>query len=198
VENGVVDILYLAPESLRSNTIFKVLKNRIIERFIIDEAHCFSSWGHDFRHDYHFIATTIKELEQSEFQPTIPVSCFTATAKPEVVEDIKRYFKKELGITLNEFIASVERCNLAYKAIKVKDKKIKYEKLIEILKGLERDESGKNHTIIYIPTKSSRCNHNINLIIDKICQYLAFPSSVSVSFVVFFVLVKFGVKRFYY
>jgi ATP-dependent DNA helicase RecQ len=113
VENGVVDILYLAPESLRSNTIFKVLKNRIIERFIIDEAHCFSSWGHDFRHDYHFIATTIKELEQSEFQPTIPVSCFTATAKPEVVEDIKRYFKKELGITLNEFIASVERYNLA-------------------------------------------------------------------------------------
>ncbi len=178
VENGVVDILYLAPESLRSNTIFKVLKNRIIERFIIDEAHCFSSWGHDFRHDYHFIATTIKELEQSEFQPTIPVSCFTATAKPEVVEDIKRYFKKELGITLNEFIASVERCNLAYKAIKVKDKKIKYEKLIEILKGLERDESGKNPTIIYIPQNARQCRelskelqederlHLLNLVIE--------------------------------
>jgi len=164
VENGAVDILYLAPESLRSNTIFKALKHRIIERFIIDEAHCFSSWGHDFRHDYHFIATTIKELEQSAFQPTIPVSCFTATAKPEVVEDIKKYFKKELGVTLNEFISSVERYNLIYKVIRVEDKKSKYEELVKILEDLKRDENGKNPTIIYIPQNAKQCK--------ELCQNL--------------------------
>jgi len=82
VINGDADILYLAPESLRSNAVFNLLKNRVIERFVIDEAHCFSSWGHDFRHDYYFVANSIKELEESsELQPKIPVSCFTATAR---------------------------------------------------------------------------------------------------------------------
>ncbi|MDC9714749.1 MAG: RecQ family ATP-dependent DNA helicase, partial [Gammaproteobacteria bacterium] len=178
VENGAVDILYLAPESLRSNTIFKALKNRIIERFIVDEAHCFSSWGHDFRHDYHFIGTTIKELEQSAFQPAIPVSCFTATAKPEVVEDIKKYFEKELKITLNEFIASVERYNLEYKVIKVDDKRAKYEELVKILSELTRDKNGKNPTIIYVPQNARQCKelsedlqkderlHLLNLVIE--------------------------------
>lgn len=157
VENGAVDILYLAPESLRSNTIFKALKSRIIERFIIDEAHCFSSWGHDFRHDYYFIAITIKELEQSSFQPNIPVSCFTATAKPEVVTDIKEYFERKLNIHLNEFISSVERYNLEYKIEKVENNTAKYEKLIQILSELERDKAGKNSTIIYSPQNARLC-----------------------------------------
>jgi ATP-dependent DNA helicase RecQ len=153
IENGVVDILYLAPEALRSNSIFKALKRRIIERFVIDEAHCFSSWGHDFRHDYYFIANTIKELENaSSFQPKIPVSCFTATAKPEVLEDIKKYFQEKLSITLKEFIASTKRYNLEYRAIEVKDKKEKYETLIKELVAL-----GKLPTIIYIPQNAREC-----------------------------------------
>lgn len=95
VVNGVVDILYLAPEALRSNSIFNALRTRIIDRFVIDEAHCFSSWGHDFRHDYHYIATFINELRQSsKIKDFIPVSCFTATAKPEVINDIKSIFIK--------------------------------------------------------------------------------------------------------
>lgn len=153
IENGVVDILYLAPEALRSNSIFKALKKRVIERFVIDEAHCFSSWGHDFRHDYYFIANTIKELENiSEFQPKIPVSCFTATAKPEVLKDIKRYFNKHLSIDLKEFIASTKRYNLEYRAIEVESKKDKYEVLIKELSLL-----GKIPTIIYIPQNAREC-----------------------------------------
>lgn len=155
VENGTADILYLAPESLRSNSIFKALRKRIIERFIIDEAHCFSSWGHDFRHDYYFIAETIKELEQSSFQPLIPVSCFTATAKPEVIKDIKVYFKEKLDITLNEFIASVERYNLQYSVIESKTVEEKYQQLIDIL--LERNKTNKSPTIIYIPQNAKQC-----------------------------------------
>ncbi|HOI83701.1 MAG TPA: DEAD/DEAH box helicase, partial [Campylobacterales bacterium] len=93
VRRGIVDILYLAPEALRSNSIFGALSSRMIERFVIDEAHCFSTWGHDFRHDYKYIAAFIKELQNSPFQNAIPVSCFTATAKPDVLEDIKSYFE---------------------------------------------------------------------------------------------------------
>lgn len=155
IENGVVDILYLAPEALRSNSIFKAISKRIIERFVIDEAHCFSSWGHDFRHDYYFIANTIKELEnqeKSEFQPKIPVSCFTATAKPEVLQDIKNYFSTNLDIELKEFIASTKRYNLEYKAIEVSDKKDKYNYLVK-----EIIDHGKVPTIIYIPQNAREC-----------------------------------------
>jgi ATP-dependent DNA helicase RecQ len=153
VENGVVDILYIAPEALRSNSIFKALQKRIIERFVIDEAHCFSSWGHDFRHDYYFIANSIKELENSsKFQPKIPISCFTATAKPEVLKDIKKYFFDKLGIKLKEFIASSQRYNLEYKAIEVDSKKDKYEQLVKELIRI-----GKKPTIIYIPQNAREC-----------------------------------------
>jgi len=153
IENGVVDILYLAPEALRSNSIFKALKKRVIERFVIDEAHCFSSWGHDFRHDYYFIADTIKELENSSpFQAKIPVSCFTATAKPEVLEDIKRYFQERLDIKLKEFIASTKRYNLKYRAIEVENKRAKYEVLIKEILTL-----GKKPTIIYNPQNAREC-----------------------------------------
>ena len=153
VENGVVDILYIAPEALRSNSVFKALQKRIIERFVIDEAHCFSSWGHDFRHDYYFVANSIKELEDSsEFQPKIPVSCFTATAKPEVLKDIKKYFFDKLNIELKEFIASSKRYNLEYRAIEVNTKKDKYEQLIKELSRI-----GKKPTIIYIPQNAREC-----------------------------------------
>ena len=153
VENGIIDILYLAPEALRSNSIFNALKKRIIDRFVIDEAHCFSSWGHDFRHDYKYIATFIKDLEDSSpFQGIIPVSCFTATAKPEVLDDIKSYFKERLGLELVDYLASAKRDNLHYKAIAVSDDKDKYERLItEIIR------IGRKPIIIYIPQNARLC-----------------------------------------
>ncbi|MDO9232649.1 MAG: RecQ family ATP-dependent DNA helicase [Methylotenera sp.] len=153
VENGIIDILYLAPEALRSNSIFNALKKRIIERFVIDEAHCFSSWGHDFRHDYKYIATFIKDLQDaSPFQGNIPVSCLTATAKPEVLEDIKRYFDDRLELKLSDYLASSKRTNLHYTAIEVFDDKEKYETLInEIIR------IGRKPTIIYIPQNARMC-----------------------------------------
>jgi ATP-dependent DNA helicase RecQ len=153
VENGIIDILYIAPEALRSNSIFNALKKRIIERFVIDEAHCFSSWGHDFRHDYKYIATFIKDLQESSpFQGIIPVSCLTATAKPEVLDDIKRYFEERLELKLSDYLASSKRTNLQYNAIEVFDDKEKYETLInEIIR------IGRKPTIIYIPQNARMC-----------------------------------------
>lgn len=159
LQNGTIDILYLAPEALRSNAIFKALQKRYIERFIIDEAHCFSMWGHNFRQDYHFIAQTIRDLEQSPHQDKIAISCFTATAKPEVVEDIKKYFEEQLNLTLKEFIASSERKNLSYEVIDIENREKKFEILWQILLQREREKpkDEKNPTIIYIPQNAALC-----------------------------------------
>jgi ATP-dependent DNA helicase RecQ len=62
---------------------------RKIARFVIDEAHCFSSWGQDFRVDYLYIGDFIKSIkEKKNLEDGIPVSCFTATAKPKVIVEI--------------------------------------------------------------------------------------------------------------
>lgn len=66
VEDGSASLLYISPELLRSNTIRKLLLGRKIERFVIDEAHCLSSWGQDFRVDYLYIAPFIKDLQQTK------------------------------------------------------------------------------------------------------------------------------------
>lgn len=165
VENGVVDILYIAPEALRSRSIISALKRRVIDRFIIDEAHCFSAWGHDFRHDYYFIADMISELETSEFQDKIAVSCFTATAKPEVISDIKEYFSQKLELNLDEFIASTKRDDLKYSAIEVENESEKYRKLIEKLRQIFTQQ--KTPTIIYLPQNANGCKKlSENLSVD--------------------------------
>ena len=159
--DGTINILYLAPESLRSNAIFKALQCRYIERFVIDEAHCFSMWGHNFRQDYHFIAQSIRDLEQSLHQDKIPVSCFTATAKPEVIEDIKDYFKQNLDLNLKEFIAENERKELSYDVCEIKadeHEKRDREKKDKLWKILKAENNGKkNPTIIYTPQNARLC-----------------------------------------
>ncbi len=152
VVSGVADILYIAPESLRSNLIFGILKNRLIERFVIDEVHCLSTWGNDFRQDYYYICEYINELlEKKTFQTHIPVACFTATAKPSVIEDIERFFLDGLGIKLDKYLAQPERKNLRYKSIQA-DAKDKYTKLLQIV----NEHSGS--TLIYIPSSTRKCD----------------------------------------
>lgn len=81
VANGLATILYISPELLRSRTIEKLLLTRNVVRFVIDEAHCFSAWGQDFRVDYLYIGDFIRELQGKKgLTSPIPVSCFTATA----------------------------------------------------------------------------------------------------------------------
>lgn len=81
VESGEVSLLYIAPEQLRSKTIEKVIMSRTLVRIVIDEAHCFSAWGQDFRIEYMFIGDFIRKLQKVKGADSpIPVSCFTATA----------------------------------------------------------------------------------------------------------------------
>ncbi|HJD07095.1 MAG TPA: DEAD/DEAH box helicase, partial [Candidatus Sutterella merdavium] len=75
IESGRASLLYISPEALRSPSIVRALEKRRVERFVIDEAHCFSAWGHDFRVDYLYIGEFLKEF-QERVGRRIPVSCF--------------------------------------------------------------------------------------------------------------------------
>ena len=66
VQNGIASLLYISPESLRSRTIEKLLLSRNVVRFVIDEAHCFSAWGQDFRVDYLYIGDFIRQLQEKK------------------------------------------------------------------------------------------------------------------------------------
>lgn len=134
IADGRAKMLYISPESLRSPTIERLLLGRKIERFVIDEAHCFSSWGQDFRVDYLYIADFILRLQQlKNLSHTIPVSCFTATAKRPVIDDILQYFEEKLGLQLQLFSSNAGRTNLQYKVLEQEDKESKYAATRELL-----------------------------------------------------------------
>lgn len=115
-------------------------------RFVIDEAHCFSAWGQDFRVDYLYIADFIKKLQRdkkSEKKP-IPVSCFTATAKQKVISDICDYFYKKLDLKLEIFASKATRENLHYTVLHKESDEEKYSSLRALL------EQKRCPTIVYV------------------------------------------------
>lgn len=145
VENGSASILYISPEALRSKTIERLLLGRKVVRFVIDEAHCFSSWGQDFRVDYLYIGDFIKQIqEKKNLEETIPVSCFTATAKKKVVEDICAYFKEKLSLDLEIFTSGAARTNLQYKVFEKTGEEEKYNSVRDLI------EEKNCPTIIYV------------------------------------------------
>ncbi|MDE6150966.1 MAG: RecQ family ATP-dependent DNA helicase, partial [Prevotella sp.] len=134
VMNGDASLLYIAPEMLRSKTIEKVLQTRHVVRFVIDEAHCFSSWGQDFRVDYLYIGKFISQYQKNKkCREPIPISCFTATAKQKVVQDICDYFKQSLNLDLQIFASSATRTNLHYSVIHADTDEDKYMKLRSLI-----------------------------------------------------------------
>ncbi len=144
-EDGSASILYISPESLRSKSIERLLLGRNIVRFVIDEAHCFSAWGQDFRVDYLYIGDFIKQLqEKKNLLDPIPVSCFTATAKQNVIFDICQYFDEKLSLQLEVFKAKGARTNLNYKVYDSKDEEDKYNNARRLI------ESKNCPTIIYV------------------------------------------------
>lgn len=167
VQSGDASLLYIAPEMLRSNTIEKILLARHVVRFVIDEAHCFSSWGQDFRVDYLYIGKFISEYQRKKrcLNP-IPVSCFTATAKQKVVQDICDYFKQTLNLDLQLFASSASRTNLRYSVIHADTDDEKYTKLRSLI------AESNCPTIVYV----SRTKRTVELA-DKLTRdgYKALP-----------------------
>ena len=134
VSNGSAALLYISPEQLRSKTIEKLLISRNVARFVIDEAHCFSAWGQDFRVDYLYIGDFIRGLQkQKTDKKPIPVSCFTATAKQKVISDICDYFKRKLDLNLEIFASSATRENLHYTVLYKETDEEKYTALRDLI-----------------------------------------------------------------
>lgn len=105
IRNGVTKLLYVAPESLTKESNIEFLKSVKISFYAVDEAHCISEWGHDFRPEYRKIRPIINEIG------TAPVIALTATATEKVATDIM----KNLGITdADKFKSSFNRPNLYY------------------------------------------------------------------------------------
>ena len=115
VRLGDAGILLISPEQLRARSLRRVLNQRKIGAWVLDEAHCLSRWGHDFRPDYRYVGRFIREKAGDGAVP--PVLCLTATAKPDVVEDIARHFRDRPGIELTVFDGGAERTNLTFEVI---------------------------------------------------------------------------------
>ncbi len=112
VRLGDAGILIISPEQLRSVAVRRVLGQREIGAWVLDEAHCLSKWGHDFRPDYRYVGRFIRERAGDD--PAPPVLCLTATAKPDVMAEVVDYFRKELEIELKVFDGGAGRTNLGF------------------------------------------------------------------------------------
>ena len=122
-----------------------MLLKRNVVRFVIDEAHCFSSWGQDFRVDYMYIGDFIKQYqEKKQLDENIPISCFTATAKQKVIDDILSYFETKLSLKLDVFRSDAQRTNLKYYVYNQGSAEDKYQELRRIL------DSHNCPTIVYV------------------------------------------------
>ena len=121
VRLGDASILLISPEQLRSVSLGRALAQREIGAWVLDEAHCLSRWGHDFRPDYRYVGRFIRKKAADE--PLPPVMCLTATAKPDVVSEIVDYFQKELGVELKIFNGGTWRGNLEFVVVQTSEDK---------------------------------------------------------------------------
>lgn len=123
---GDVKFLYLSPERLTTDLFRTRLHKMNVNLLAVDEAHCISQWGYDFRPPY------LKIAEIREFIPKVPILALTATATPEVVKDIQKqlHFAKE-----NVFQKSYERKNLTYAVLFEEDKLNRILRMLEKVKG---------------------------------------------------------------
>ena len=115
ISRGKTKLLYMAPESLSKESNIEFLKNQNISFMAVDEAHCISEWGHDFRPDYRNLRNILDRLDKD-----IPIIGLTATATEKVQEDIIKNLKISGA---NTFKASFNRPNLYYE-VRTKDSEV--------------------------------------------------------------------------
>ncbi len=138
LEQHAIKLLYIAPERFAMPHFYETLKTFPVSLFAIDEAHCISEWGHDFRPDYLSLSLIPEQF------PDVPVAAFTATATYKVQEDIIR----KIGLRTPYIVrASFNRPNLFYE---VKPKSGIQSQILQFI-GERRDESG----IVYRTTRDS-------------------------------------------
>ncbi len=149
-----IKFLYIAPERLNSSKFLEIIKKINISLLAIDEAHCISQWGHDFRPSYMKILPFLKELRERKF---FPVVALTATATPKVRQDIIT----RLGIEdAKIFIKWFDRKNIVIMVREISEKIKKFEKVLEILEHI------KWTWIIYCSSRKS-----VDEVYDMLLEY---------------------------
>ena len=150
VRLGDIGILIVSPEQLRSPALRKVLAQREVGAWVLDEAHCISKWGHDFRPDYRYVGRFIKEW--SGEGDVAPVLCLTATAKPDVIADIRGHFRDKVGVDLKPFDGGANRHNLDFDVVPT-IQAAKYEDIYRLMETyLPQDRAGG--AIVYCATRT--------------------------------------------
>ncbi len=158
VRTGDASMLITSPEQMRSPGVVRAIAQRSIGGWVIDEAHCLSRWGHDFRPDYLYVRNIIRKL--ADHAPPPPLLCLTATAKPDVTHDILEHYAGLGGADMADrrefhlFNGGSERTNLAYHVMPTTDAT----KFQLIHGALERvlSKQGGGGAIVYCSTKA-RC-----------------------------------------
>jgi ATP-dependent DNA helicase RecQ len=126
VRTGEVKMLYVAPERLRSLEFVLALRRAGVGLFVVDEAHCISEWGHNFRPDYLFLPRAVRDLGNP------PVLALTATATPRVRQDILLSLKMRSPEVV---VTSFNRPNLTYRVIPAKEKKHKLPRILDVIRA---------------------------------------------------------------
>ena len=126
VRTGEVKMLYVAPERLRSLEFVLALRRAGVGLFVVDEAHCISEWGHNFRPDYLFLPRAVRDLGNP------PVLALTATATPRVRQDILLSLKMRSPEVV---VTSFNRPNLTYRVIPAKEKKHKLSRILDVIRS---------------------------------------------------------------
>ncbi|MFD5825787.1 DNA helicase RecQ [Lentzea sp. NPDC060358] len=137
--NGQLDLLYLAPERLTSEATLRLLDQGEIALFAIDEAHCVSQWGHDFRPDY------LSLTQLHERWPKVPRIALTATATEATRQEILTRLDLSEG---RQFVSSFDRPNIQYRIVPKKEPK---KQLLDLLRGEHDGDAG----IVYCLSRAS-------------------------------------------
>jgi ATP-dependent DNA helicase RecQ len=129
MRHGEYKLVYLSPERFRSRAFLGALKDVPLSLFVVDEAHCISQWGHDFRPDYLILSDVIAALGRPQ------VAAFTATATAEVREDIR----SQIGISdARELVRGIGRKNLSFRVFPVASEEEKLLWIKHILQAFHR------------------------------------------------------------
>ena len=142
---GELRLLYVAPERFASGAFVELISTLPVARFIVDEAHCVSEWGHDFRPDYRRLraaAAHCRSVDGERQRP--PIAAFTATATPEVRDDIVQL----LGLAAPQvLVAGFDRPNIHLRVEQVRGERDKDERLPSLVRG--------RRALVYAATRRS-------------------------------------------